>query len=55
MFDGHLAQYSSQGVRILDKPINEYLNDPGSLFFSERVSGVLRLAINFYDLQFFMT
>uniref|UniRef100_A0A914CGT1 Peroxidase n=1 Tax=Acrobeloides nanus TaxID=290746 RepID=A0A914CGT1_9BILA len=42
MFDGHLAQYSSQGVRILDKPVNEYLNDPGSLFFSERVSGVLR-------------
>ncbi|KAK0393430.1 hypothetical protein QR680_000209 [Steinernema hermaphroditum] len=42
IFEGRLAQYDVGGTRQLERPLNEYLNDPGTLFYSEKVNGVIR-------------
>ncbi|KAI1710068.1 heme peroxidase domain-containing protein [Ditylenchus destructor] len=45
MFDGHLAQYGSDGFRIMDRPLSEYFNDPSSLFFNDKIDGIMRYLI----------
>lgn len=45
MFDNRFAQYSSDGTRIMDRPLSAYLNEPSSLFFNEKIDGILRLQI----------
>lgn len=43
MFNNRFAQYSEDGVRIMDRPLSTYLNEPSLLFFNEKIDGVLKL------------
>uniref|UniRef100_A0A915D5A7 Chorion peroxidase n=1 Tax=Ditylenchus dipsaci TaxID=166011 RepID=A0A915D5A7_9BILA len=45
MFDSRLAQYGGDGLRIMDRPLSEYMNEPSSLFFNDKIDGILRYLI----------
>lgn len=44
MFNKRFAQYNADGTRIMDRPLSTYLYEPSSLFFNEKIDGVLRLS-----------
>lgn len=42
MFDDRLAEYGSDGFRVNDHLLSEYVNEPSSLFFNDKIDGILR-------------
>uniref|UniRef100_A0A915Q467 peroxidase n=1 Tax=Setaria digitata TaxID=48799 RepID=A0A915Q467_9BILA len=46
MFPKNLAWYSDDGIKILERPLNEYFNDPGTLFSTDQIRGILRYLLH---------
>uniref|UniRef100_A0A0M3INE4 Chorion peroxidase n=1 Tax=Ascaris lumbricoides TaxID=6252 RepID=A0A0M3INE4_ASCLU len=42
IFVSHMAQYDDRGIRMSERPLNEYFYEPASLYFNERIEGVIR-------------
>uniref|UniRef100_A0A1I7VIL9 peroxidase n=1 Tax=Loa loa TaxID=7209 RepID=A0A1I7VIL9_LOALO len=42
MFGKHLAWHKDDSIKILERSLNEYFNDPGLLFSSDQIRGILR-------------
>uniref|UniRef100_A0A914QTH6 Peroxidase n=1 Tax=Panagrolaimus davidi TaxID=227884 RepID=A0A914QTH6_9BILA len=45
LFESKLASYSSQGIRVQERPLSELLNDPSSLAFPDKLNSLLRYLI----------
>ncbi|VDO48977.1 unnamed protein product [Onchocerca flexuosa] len=45
MFGKHPTLYKDDSIKILKRPLNEYFNDPGSLFSTDQIRGILRLVV----------
>lgn len=42
IFVSRMAQYDDRGIRMSERPLNEYFYEPASLYFNERIEGVIR-------------
>lgn len=48
MLGDKIAQYHSEGYRMMERPIGEYVNKPKLFLFGEDIDGILRFLVGFF-------